>query len=216
MSALSFGMLTLCLVSYVSGALYAYKIATPVNEATLRVGRVCFSSNLPKPHLLDFVNYSDDRGTRLTYRLCGLPGDTVEIRNGVLYVNQKEMDGSLHLSRSYRMTSEEERRLSAKYHLKGINEENPRVFTMENDTVTVILDQLTARAQGINQFYYLPKSDSNEAIEAAFHHPWNRDQFGPLVIPAHLFFVLGDNRDQSLDSRYEGLIPEIRIRGILL
>jgi signal peptidase I len=41
----------------------------------------------------------------------------------------------------------------------------------------------------------------------------SRDNWGPLVIPPDHFFMLGDNRDQSLDSRYWGLIERWRLEG---
>lgn len=40
-----------------------------------------------------------------------------------------------------------------------------------------------------------------------------RDTWGPLVVPSDHFLLLGDNRDQSLDSRYMGFIPRHEIRG---
>ncbi len=40
-----------------------------------------------------------------------------------------------------------------------------------------------------------------------------RDNWGPLVIPDERYFMLGDNRDFSLDSRYWGLIERWRIEG---
>jgi len=43
-------------------------------------------------------------------------------------------------------------------------------------------------------------------------HP-SRDNWGPLVIPDGRFMVLGDNRDDSEDSRYWGFVPETALRG---
>lgn len=39
------------------------------------------------------------------------------------------------------------------------------------------------------------------------------DNYGPVTIPAHSYFVLGDNRDDSYDSRYWGFVPEANIIG---
>ena len=40
-----------------------------------------------------------------------------------------------------------------------------------------------------------------------------RDNFGPVTVPAGKFFVMGDNRDQSLDSRFWGYVSAEKIRG---
>ncbi|MBC8089791.1 MAG: signal peptidase I [Phycisphaerae bacterium] len=41
----------------------------------------------------------------------------------------------------------------------------------------------------------------------------SRDNWGPLVVAPNSFFVLGDNRDNSLDSRYWGFVPDSLLRG---
>lgn len=44
------------------------------------------------------------------------------------------------------------------------------------------------------------------------YHP-SRDNWGPLVVPGDHYFVLGDNRDNSSDSRYWGFVPDSLIQG---
>jgi signal peptidase I len=44
------------------------------------------------------------------------------------------------------------------------------------------------------------------------YHP-TRDDWGPLVVPPNNYFVLGDNRDNSQDSRYWGFVPDSLVRG---
>ena len=40
-----------------------------------------------------------------------------------------------------------------------------------------------------------------------------REQYGPVKVPAGHLFVMGDNRDNSEDSRYWGFLPERYVKG---
>jgi signal peptidase I len=54
---------------------------------------------------------------------------------------------------------------------------------------------------------YLPSN-----VDPATYHP-SRDTWGPIVLPADRYFMLGDNRERSYDSRYWGLLERWRLEG---
>ncbi len=54
---------------------------------------------------------------------------------------------------------------------------------------------------------YVKQPDSNENITNS------RENYGPAVVPNNSYFVLGDNRDNSQDSRYFGFISHDKIKG---
>ncbi len=56
--------------------------------------------------------------------------------------------------------------------------------------------------------YGLPASRFGAAPAAPTHDHW-----GPVVVPPRRFFMLGDNRYCSKDSRYWGLVPRDNLRG---
>jgi signal peptidase I len=58
------------------------------------------------------------------------------------------------------------------------------------------------------------KWQSNHLIaSASSRYRPTRDNWGPIVVPRDRFFVLGDNRDNSEDSRYWGFVRRDAIRG---
>jgi signal peptidase I len=57
--------------------------------------------------------------------------------------------------------------------------------------------------------YVVPRNRREAAIA---EHP-SRNNWGPLVVPVHSYFMLGDNRDNSSDSRYWGFVPDSLLGG---
>jgi signal peptidase I len=81
-----------------------------------------------------------------------------------------------------------------------------RVVAVAGDTVEIRQKKLYINGQPAPDPY------------AHFKYPQDtngipRDNFGPVVVPPGKFFVMGDNRDESLDSRYWGFADEKAIKG---
>jgi signal peptidase I len=103
-----------------------------------------------------------------------------------------------------------------------------RVVGMPGDTMAMENNQLLVNGVSADEPFVLrtdPLADHEDPKMRAWQVRYltaDRDprsyrptlkNWGPIVVPPDSFFVMGDNRDNSYDSRYWGFLGRDRIRG---
>jgi signal peptidase I len=105
-----------------------------------------------------------------------------------------------------------------------------RLIGMPGDTLYMEKGQLYRNGKMVDEPYavHSDPSRSEDPIQRAKMREWQlphvvqRDtakyqpdlqDWGPIVVPADSFFMMGDNRDSSYDGRYWGFLPRGNVRG---
>jgi signal peptidase I len=86
-----------------------------------------------------------------------------------------------------------------------------RVIGLPGDTVELRNKKVFVNGQELTEPYvhFLePASDAQEITSFDV-----RERYGPVHVPQEQYFVMGDNRDNSQDSRYWGFLPRSYIKG---
>ncbi|MGZ8536620.1 MAG: signal peptidase I [Flavisolibacter sp.] len=177
-----------------------------VNEPTIKQGTGFFASSLKDPERFDFICVNAETKEMgkimVSFRLCGIGGDVVEIKNGDLYVNHKNVDSLLTLSHTYAVAREEINEPDLK------NLDPFHTMNKAGDTVIMNISDAYVKTNFPNAIRMnYERTEKNEHISKVFKHNWNADHFGPIRVPANHYFILGDNRHQAMDSRYIGFVP---------
>lgn len=83
-----------------------------------------------------------------------------------------------------------------------------RVIAVEGDIIESRNKEVYVNGKRLNETYI---QHTDQSLKIGGTEP--RDNFGPFLVPKNKFFVMGDNRDQSYDSRYWGYVDIKDIRG---
>jgi len=212
--AILFGLLVL---ARLVGAYQFYTVPTSGCEPNVLKGAYIFGTNLKEAKKLELAFFRTN--TELygpgiwIQRICGVPGDTIEIRNGDLLVNGSQIDSAIALKHTYHITKPElqdilKRGLITTADLAPFYVEGAIQISMNNELVDEFYPQFERWLNNQNK--------PEPAIQKAFGEDWNTDFFGPVVVPPGHYFMLGDNRHNSYDSRFIGFIPAEDIVGAAL
>ena len=208
-------MLTLCSCNF--NTAQNATAQTAGNDPAIKKGETFFYSKSVEPKKFDFICFLGEVPTQpnkylMIYRLCGLPGDIVQIKNGDLYLNNKFVDNLFSLKHNYLIAKQEFNRIK-----NSIVIDDNYSTNFDADTLTIPMDDQFVLSNRVNaKRQVLSATFKDSIISNKFSQPWNQDNFGPIKVPENSYFVLGDNRHNAWDSRYRGFISKDDLLGTVI
>lgn len=85
-----------------------------------------------------------------------------------------------------------------------------RVIALPGETVLIRDKKVFVNDRELDEPYVVHTDPRVLHVNDAYA---SRDQFGPFVVPDESYFAMGDNRDNSHDSRFWGEVPRSMIKG---
>jgi signal peptidase I len=178
-----------------------YHVPTASMEPTIKVGdrllanKLAYGLKVPftdielmnwgKPKAGDIIvfKYPVQPDTDYVKRVVGIAGDKIQIKDDVLYINDKPQERTEH---------DHDRKI-----LDDI-EDHKEVKTLFKENL-----------QGMD--HWVMQNIPSARLFNRTNWPTRGDE--PFEVPADSLFVMGDNRDNSTDSRTWGVVPMNYVRG---
>lgn len=196
-----------------------YTLPTTSMDPNYKIGDVIIGSSLLDVKRGDLVSYKPNPiagentgGLDYVCRIVADEGDTVELRNTILYINGEMMDDTMNLSYLFVIKNFSARSRFTNYQIKR------KIFYDMYDSLLFNGSYNEIKSLGIvSDFYRLqdagyPIFSQNNLNDTL----WTTNNMGPIVVPANNYFLLGDNRSNSADSRVRGFVSKEKIVAKIL
>ena len=191
----------------------AFKIPSGSMEETLLIGdhilvnKFLYYFTPPKRFDVIVFKYPWEEDRDFIKRVIALPGDRVQVHNRQVYVNNQLLEEPY-----------------AQYMARGRDENfGPVVVPKKGDTVEIRRDkQLYLNGEVMSAPAGLLQPRVHGATMTGFEVFYGmlfppgitmQEPIGPRVVQHDYYFMLGDNRDNSQDSRYWGFVEDTRVKG---
>ncbi len=155
--------------------------------------------------------FADDRGVNYVKRCIGLPGDTIQVVDKIVYVNHKQFWIPPHIKYLESFARPKDM-VEPRIFPKGMpwNEDNygPLIVPRKGYTVPLDVTNIDQWATTIDRAYGEKVVDVRNGIVTIKDKPVTSYTFDQ-----NYYFMMGDNRDDSLDCRFWGFVPRDLVVG---